>query len=153
MGNIHAEGDEMRGRLICALSAVAVLMLSGCFKTANANNDQPIAAASGLTLKILEPRSGAAVTTPFLLKVESNVPLGRVATGEHHIHIWFDDNSSDYSMIQGDSDMIVSAPPGHHVMHVSLVEPNHKPTGVQTSVTLDITLGVQPSPSDDDGSY
>ena len=52
---------------------------------------------------MVEPASGAKVATPFQVRVDSSVPLGPSESGQHHVHIWFDDNDDDYLVVEADT--------------------------------------------------
>jgi hypothetical protein len=141
----------MSHRVLRILAVVALVALGGC-----ATKDTPNTTASnvaGLTLSVVEPKDGQTVHLPFQIKVKSNEKLGRAATGVYHIHIWFDNNPADYNMIESDTGEITSATAGPHTLHVSLNYANHDPTGVETSVDINIANGPgAASPTDDDDS-
>jgi hypothetical protein len=102
------------------------------------------------TLAVSEPGSTEAVSVPFTVKVTTNVPLGTPASGDHHVHVYFDDNVNQYTVMTSDTIQITSAPAGVHVLHLSLRNPNHSAAGVETSIQVTIGSGgspASPSPS------
>ncbi|NUT18826.1 MAG: hypothetical protein HOV77_06550 [Hamadaea sp.] len=116
--------------------------------------------AGTMSLSVREPAADATVTVPFAVAFDSSVPLGDEASGLHHVHLYFDDNSNDYLIVESTSVQVTNAPPGRHVMHLSLRNANHSAAGVETQVTL-IVSGTpgpsspapQPSASSDGGGY
>ena len=100
-----------------------------------------------LSVIVVEPASGATVSTPFTVKVDSSVPLGPSESGQHHVHIWFDDNESDYLIVESNTTQITDAPSGQHTMHVSLRNANHSPAGAEATTPITIGSGGGPVPS------
>lgn len=122
---------------VVALPLVAsVLVACGTTSPGGASND-----AGGVSVAITEPASGASVTAPFTVTLTSGVPLGDENTGLHHVHLYFDDNSSDYLVVRATTVQVTKAPPGAHTMHLSLRNANHSPAGAETEVPLTIAAG------------
>jgi hypothetical protein len=104
--------------------------------------------SGGPTLSITEPANGASVTVPFMVKVTSSEQLGTTESGKHHVHLYFDDNQNDYTVVESDTAKITNAPTGRHVLHVSLRNANHSAAGAEAQVELTIGgAGGQTSPS------
>ncbi|MGS2617873.1 hypothetical protein ACVCAH_25615 [Micromonospora sp. LZ34] len=128
-------------RLKIATFAALLATLTACTGTNNAAEGD----GSELSVVVVEPASGATVSTPFTVKVDSNVPLGPTESGQHHVHIWFDDNESDYLVVESDTTQIIEALSGQHTMHVSLRNANHSPAGAEATTTITIgTVGDPP---------
>jgi hypothetical protein len=118
--------------------------------------------AAKATLAVSEPGSTEAVSVPFTVKISTNVPLGTPASGDHHVHVYFDDNVNQYTVMTSNTVQITSAPAGVHVMHLSLRNANHSAAGVETSIQVTIGNGgsaaspkpsPSPSPSATDDPY
>ncbi|PWU56108.1 hypothetical protein DLJ47_07655 [Micromonospora sp. S4605] len=118
-----------------AACAALLATLTACTGTNAATEGD----GGGPSVIVVEPASGATVPTPFTVKIDSNVPLGPSESGQHHVHIWFDDNESDYLIVESDTVQITAAPAGQHTMHVSLRNANHSPAGAEA--TTPITVG------------
>ena len=142
----------MRKLVPCAL--VGVLLLAGC-------NSQPSGPATGtgnngLSVSIVEPVRGALVQLPFQVKFTSSEELGTMSSGKHHVHVWFDDDTANYIMIESDSGKIEKAPAGSHTMHVSLRKADHSPAGAEAELMVTVAGGAPgtgiPAPSPTSGS-
>jgi hypothetical protein len=118
-------------------------MLAACTGTNGATS----ADNGKLSVVVVEPASGARVSTPFTVKIDSSVPLGPSESGRHHVHIWFDDNESDYLIVESDTTQVTKAPAGQHTMHVSLRNANHSPAGAEASTPVTVGSGGGPTSS------
>lgn len=108
------------------------LVLAGCGSGTTAGG------TTDATLSVVEPASGATVSAPFTVKVNSSVPLGASETGLHHIHIWFDGNEAQYEISYSDTAQVTSAPAGAHTMTISLRNANHSDAGPRVDVPITI---------------
>ena len=128
-----------------AIGVAMLATLAACTGTNGATGGD----SGKLSVIVVEPTSGATVSTPFTVKVDSSVPLGPSESGQHHVHIWFDDNESDYLIVESTTTQITDAPSGQHTMHVSLRNANHSPAGAEatTPITIGSGGGTVPSPS------
>jgi hypothetical protein len=127
-------------RASSARLAVGVLSVSLAIVTTACSNGT--SAASGKpTLQIVSPAGGASVTEPFVLKVSSSVPLGAPSTGDHHVHLCFDGASCDteYKLVYGNSFTVNGLSKGKHTIEASLRNADHSDTGVNTTITVDVT--------------
>jgi hypothetical protein len=143
---------------VAALSIVAAMTLTACGSDADTATPAGGGGNGAMSVKILEPASGASVALPMNVKVESSVKLDKTETGEHHVHVYFDNNEDDYLIMEATSGQITDTPkvtPGQHVMHVSLRNADHSPAGVETQIPVTVTGGGggAPTPADteDDG--
>ncbi|HEY8474549.1 MAG TPA: hypothetical protein VIL37_18185 [Natronosporangium sp.] len=92
-----------------------------------------------MSVAVTSPVSGEVVTVPFEARFEATVPLGTSEAGLHHLHVWFGDDPNAYQVVEADAVEITIAPVGEHTMYVSLRNPDHSSTGVETSVPIVIT--------------
>jgi hypothetical protein len=129
-------------RLAPGAAAVLMAMLTAC-----GGSESSAAGGGDLSLRNVEPVSGATVAVPFTVRVESSAPLGPSESGKHHVHIWFDDNESDYVIVESDVVQITDAPAGQHTMHISLRNANHSPAGKEVTTPLTIGGGAPASPA------
>lgn len=126
-----------------AIGVAMLATLAACTGTNGATGGD----SGKLSVIVVEPTSGATVSTPFTVKVDSSVPLGPSESGQHHVHIWFDDNESDYLIVESTTTQITDAPSGQHTMHVSLRNANHSPAGAEATTPITIGSGGGPVPS------
>lgn len=137
---------KIAGTTLTALLAAA--LLTACNSgTGNSGDGGDAGAPGNMTMNITAPAAGTPVTVPFTVTVDSSVPLGPMPSGQHHIHVWFDDNENDYVMIEASSGQVTKAPAGEHVLHVSLRNPNHSPAGVEKELKVMVTGGGAPGPT------
>jgi hypothetical protein len=137
--------------------ASAVLMLAGTALAGCANGDT--GSAGDPEVSIEQPAAGATVTAPFTVTVKTSSPLGSESSGNNHVHVYFDDKRNDYVIGETEQVTIPQAPPGTHLLHVSLRHANHSPVGpeAQVSVTVSGAGGTTggpsaPAPADDDST-
>lgn len=136
---------SLKSRTLRGLVAVAVLAVAAC------GAEQ---AGAAPTLSIASPAEGAALTLPFTVQLESNVPLAAPETGEHHVHVYFDGDDSEYVLAYGNSvevtELPTDLPPGPHVLNASLRHADHSAAGVEAEV--DVVLGTGGTPADSGSS-
>jgi len=128
VGNNTAMGKRVPLLAACAL----LLALGACDSTGGAP-------AGDDTLSILEPSSGATVSTPFTVRVKTSDALGTTETGNHHIYIWFDGNEAKHQISYSDTARVTDLPDGAHKMTVSLRNADHTDAGAR--VEIPITVG------------
>ncbi|HYX80281.1 MAG TPA: hypothetical protein VE976_06700 [Actinomycetota bacterium] len=121
------------GAVVLALAVVA----TACNKSSSASS------GGGMTLSIVSPKDGASVAEPFVVKVDSSVPLGAPSTGDHHVHLCFDGASCDteYKLVYGNSFTVNGLSNGQHTIEASLRNADHSDTGVSDSITVTVTGG------------
>lgn len=118
-----------------ALAAIATVALSGaCSAGGDDSSGKP-------TLTISEPAAGTSVTVPFTVRFASSEKLGATSTGLHHVHLYFDDHSDQYLIVESDSVQVTDAPAGQHVLHLSLRNANHSPAGAETQMAITVSGG------------
>src|SRR5262245_38706554 len=102
----------MRTFSVRLLAVAAVLLLGGATGACSAASGSTGGSGDGgsggggsggggsgeATLSVADPASGANVSLPFTVKVNSSVPLGTTDTGLHHVHIWFDGHEDQYKI-------------------------------------------------------
>jgi len=132
----------MRHGLAAVLALLAVTAPAAC--------TQEVKPSARATLAVSEPGSTAAVSVPFTVKISTNVRLGTPASGDQHVHVYFDDNVNQYTVMTSDTAQLTNAPAGVHVLHLSLRNANHSAVGVETSIQVTIGSGgsvASPKPS------
>jgi hypothetical protein len=88
---------------------------------------------------------------PFTVELDSSVPLGPTESGEHHAHVFFDGDDSEYLVVESDSVEITDLPEGEHVVNASLRNADHSPAGVETQTTVVVGEGGSGGTEADDG--
>jgi hypothetical protein len=141
-------------RLLAPL-AVVTLLIAGCSDSGSNSGSGGTSGGSGdLKIAITEPAEGATVSTPFTLKLSSGSPLGPSASGKHHVHVFFDDNESEYIIGESDQIQIDRAPTGTHMLKVSLRNANHSAAGSEASITVTIGgAGASPAATPSSSGY
>ena len=120
-----------------------LLILAAC-------NPGSSAGAGDLTIKVTSPADGAEVTTPFMVQIESNVPMGPPESGNHHAHLYFDTDisSSDYDLVYANSAQVTRPlSPGKHTIIASLRNPDHSDAGPSQTFTVTVTGAGSAPPS------
>jgi hypothetical protein len=125
--------------------AVGALILAGC---GGGSSDS---GGDGPSVTIEEPSDGDELTAPFTVVVDSSEDLGPTDSGNHHVHLYFDDNDSAYAVIESgngeeyevaaDSPALDGIEPGEHTLHVSLRNADHSAAGAEDEVTVTIGDG------------
>jgi hypothetical protein len=140
----NTSNHEVSGRSLRVVAAVVAVVaaLAACGQDAGSGGTGT--GDSGMSVSIVEPASGASVSVPFTVKVQSSVPLGTTDSGKHHVHVWFDDNSSDYMVVESDSVQVTNLSAGSHVVHVSLRNANHSAAGAENQSTVMVGGGGAP---------
>src|SRR5262245_40125084 len=96
-----------RLRMSVVLGAVLLLGATACGESADAGSGGSGSGAGGsggdskMNVKVVEPADGATLDGPFKLKVDSSVKLAPMETGEHHLHLYFDGDDSNYELVLG----------------------------------------------------
>jgi hypothetical protein len=118
--------------VIVALAGI----LTGC-----GSADAGTSGGDEMTLAIAAPGDGEQVDVPFVVELDSSVPLGPTESGEHHVHVFFDGDDSEYMVVESDSVEITDLPEGEHVINASLRNADHSPAGVETQTTVVVGEG------------
>jgi hypothetical protein len=138
------------GRRALAGGAVAVLtagLLAGCGDQSSAGSSS---GSDSPSVSITSPSDGDTVGSDFMVKWDSNVSLGDPDTGKHHIHIFVDGATSDYTVVGGDSFQVTGLSPGEHTVDVTLQHADHSSAGADDQVDVTVSgSGGSHSPSDD----
>jgi len=139
-------------RRALAGGAVAVLaggMLAGC---GNQSSSGSSSGSDSPTLSITSPKEVDTVGSSFMVKWDSNQSLGEPDTGKDHVHIFVDGNSSDYTVVGGDSFEVTGLSPGQHTVDVTLQHADHSSAGADDQVDVTVSGSGTSSPSDDSSS-
>lgn len=142
------------GKALLGAIAAVTLLAVGC-------GDSAAGSGGSASVAIDEPSDGASVEVPFTIELSSGVDLGAPETGNHHVHIFFDDNSDDYEVVNGTRFVVRDlADGGEHTIHASLRKADHSEAGAEDSITVTVTGGTggggggtEGEDSDDDGGY
>jgi hypothetical protein len=118
------------------------LVAAGCSKKATPSSGGS-GGSGGSAFSIAAPATGASVSEPFAVKVNSSAPLGDPSTGDDHVHLCFDgaDCSVDYKIMYSDSFQITDLPSGQHTITASLRNADHSPVGPTATITVTVTGG------------
>ena len=142
------------GRRVFAGGAVAVLaagLLAGCGDQSSSGGSS--SGSDSPSVSITSPKEGDTVGTDFMVKWDSNVSLGDPDTGKHHIHIFVDGATSDYTVVGGSEYEVKGLSPGKHTVDVTLQNADHSPAGAEDQVDVTVSgSGGTSSPSDDSSS-
>ena len=138
------------GRRLSAGGAVAVLaagLLAGCGDQSSSGGSS--SGSDSPSVSITSPKEGDTVGSDFMVKWDSNVSLGDPDTGKHHIHIFVDGATSDYTVVGGSEYEVKGLSPGKHTVDVTLQNADHSPTGAEDEVDVNVSGSGGSSPSDD----
>jgi len=150
-----------RVRMLTVLGAIVLVAATGCGGgTADAGSSGGgDSGSSGDKVTIKEPTDGASIDIPFTLNLDSSVTLGTTESGEHHVHLFFDGNDSNYEVVESNSmEISDSSPalkglkPGKHELDISLRNADHSAAGFDTSIMVTVNGtggGGQDQPTDD----
>lgn len=131
--------------------AVAVI---GFLAAACGGDDDGATTASGeggVTLSITAPGDGEEVSLPFTVEFDSSEELGPTDDGVHHVHIYWDGDDTEYTVVEADSVEVTEAPEGEHTLNASLRNADHSPAGVETEIMLTVGSGGDADTGDDGG--
>jgi hypothetical protein len=141
------------GAAVATLLAPVVLVACGNNETSTGGG------GDSSKLSVVEPAKDAKVSLPFTVKVKSADPLGPTDSGKHHVHVWLDNDSENYLVVESDTATVspgmkatltgkpLPLTPGKHIVHVSLRNANHSAAGADTEVPIDLGGGTGPAPS------
>ncbi|MGH8828257.1 MAG: hypothetical protein ACRDVZ_11835 [Jiangellaceae bacterium] len=136
-------------------SRIAPALVVGALALASCGGDDATTGtgtgSNGMTLTITSPDDGAEVDVPFTLEVDSSEPLGPTESGEHHVHVFFDGDDSEYMVVESDSVEITDLSDGEHVVNASLRNADHSAAGVETEIS--VVVGEGGSGTTDNGGY
>lgn len=140
-------------RLLIAPALVVVLALAGCGADGSGNGDDggddtAGTSGDGMTLEITAPSDGDEVQVPFTVEFESSEDLGPTEDGVHHVHLFFDGDDSEYTVVESDSVEVTDLPEGEHVVNASLRNADHSAAGVETEITVTVGAGSGAEPTD-----
>jgi hypothetical protein len=133
-------------RVVC-LALVAAVALPGLACSDN-GDDEGSTSAGEMTISVAEPADGAEVASPFDVQVDTSVPLGEPDTGRHHVHLYYDGNTSEgeYDLVYGPSFTVDRLDPGEHTIEAVIANADHSLTDARQEITVTVGDG------DGDGS-
>ena len=118
-----------------ALASVIAMVAAACSDAAGGN-------AGEQTIAIASPADGATVTIPFDVQLESSVPIGEPATGNHHAHLYFDTDTdaADYDIVYTNTWQVTrDLAPGEHTIIVALANPDHSLAGPTQEIHVTVS--------------
>jgi hypothetical protein len=133
-----------------AMAGITLLLLTGCGGD-DTSGATTATGENGMTLSVNAPEDGAEVSVPFTVELESSEELGPIDEGLHHVHLWWDGDESEFTLVEADSAEITDAPEGQHTLTASLHNADHTPAGVE--VEIDLAIGEGGESDNDDGLY
>jgi hypothetical protein len=157
MFNKKTQSSGRRHNRIRAAAAAAALLAPVVLAACGSNDES--AGGGGMSVSIAEPAKDASVSLPFSVKVDAGVPLGPTESGEHHVHLWFDDQANDYLVVESPTAQITNGmkatlsgkpmplSPGMHTIHVSLRNANHSAAGAETEIPIKVGTGAGAAPT------
>lgn len=119
---------------------LAVILVAAC----GGDDDGDAAATDGgndMSLSITAPDDGAEIDVPFTVEFDSSEELGPTDTGAHHVHLFWDGDDSEYTVVEADSFEVTEAPEGAHTLNASLRNADHSPAGVETEIAVNVGGG------------
>ncbi|MGP3918396.1 hypothetical protein [Nonomuraea sp. 10N515B] len=129
------------------LALAASMLLAGC-STAGATG-----ADGSPTVTITGPANNADVAGTFSLEFTTSVEIGPPESGKHHVHVFTDGHTDDYTVVTASPFQIAGLPPGEHTVGVTLQNADHSPAGASAELTVNVTGGGQaPSPTQSSGN-
>lgn len=134
------------GRIASITFVALALVAVGCSKKATPSSGG--SGSSGTSgFSIAAPATGASVSEPFTVKIDSSQPIGDPSTGDDHVHLCFDgaDCSVDYKIMYTDSMQVTDLSPGQHTIEASLRNADHSPAGPTATITVTVTGGAASS--------
>jgi hypothetical protein len=124
--------------IAAALGLALVAAACGSESKGDAGNG---AAAGGSDLAISAPEDGADVSLPFTLELDAAEPLGAPDTGDHHVHVFYDGDDSEYEVVTSDTFQVTDLSPGDHTITASLRNADHSPAGTDVTINVTVTGG------------
>lgn len=125
--------------------AILVAACSGGSSTAapsNGTSANGAVANADAPITITAPADGAQVSLPFQVQVASNEAIGTPETGDHHVHLYYDTDTSaaDYDIVYGTSWQVTRPlAPGAHTIIAALANPDHSLAGPTTTIHVTVT--------------
>jgi hypothetical protein len=95
----------------------------------------------GMTIEITAPENGGQVPATFTLEFESSEELGAPETGEHHVHVFYDGDESQYEVVGSTSFEVSGLSPGEHEITASLRNADHSAAGAEDTITVTLAPG------------
>jgi hypothetical protein len=158
-------GYGKRTLAAAAVLALAAALTAACAEEAEPDNgtvglgngepaEQPGAGADEVMLEIMGPLDGDVVSVPFDVVVGTDVELGPIEDGVHHLHIWFGDDPTDqtgFDLYEATQVQVENAPDGEQTMWVQIHTFDHQPASEPVSVSLTIQGGTAGGDAEESG--
>jgi hypothetical protein len=98
-------------------------------------------AGGGGGFGIAAPEDGAEVSSTFSLEISSDEELGAPDTGLHHVHVWYDGNANDYTVVESSTFEVNGLESGEHTITASLRNADHSEAGAEDEITVTVGGG------------
>lgn len=135
----------MRPKTLALLLSAIVLVTAAC-----GGGDDGGGSEGGGAVAIESPEAGAEVSVPFTLELSSSETIGPTDSGEHHFHVYFDDNEDDYEVVESLTFEVTSLDAGDHTIYVSLRNADHSAAGAEEEIEVTVAGGVGGTEKDED---
>lgn len=89
-------------------------------------------------LAITSPADGTTVRPSFTLTYDTSVELGPTDSGQHHVHVFVDGQTTEYAVVPTNRFRITNLEPGEHTVHATLQHADHSPAGAEDEITLTV---------------
>lgn len=146
-----------RGTRRLRIGAAVATLLTPVVLVACSNDSEGDAGGDGSSISITEPAKDAKVNLPLTVKVDAGVPLGPTESGQHHVHLWLDNDTENYLVVESDTATVspgmkatlsgkpLDLAPGKHIIHISLRNANHSAAGADTEMPIELGSGTGPA--------
>lgn len=142
------------GAAALALTATLALVAASCGDDSDDTSAEGPAGGSeeALTVNVDEPGDGDEVDVPFEVALDVGVPIGEPDTGRHHVHLYYDGNTSEgeYDVVY-EPTVTVDRPldDGEHTIEAVIANADHSLTDARTEVSVTVGDGADATPTDD----
>jgi hypothetical protein len=133
-------GEQRMSKLLVTPVLAVALLLAACGSDDD-GGETTTSGGDGMSLSITTPEDGAEVSAPFTVEFDSSEELGTTESGAHHVHIYWDGDDSEYTVVEADTVEVPDAPEGEHVLNASLRNADHSPAGVEAETSVNIGTG------------
>ncbi|MGP3955804.1 Ig-like domain-containing protein [Nonomuraea sp. 3N208] len=129
-------------KILIALATSA--LLAGCSMAGAAGAGAPSVTITG-------PANNADVAGTFSLEFTTSEEIGPPESGKHHVHVFTDGKTDDYTVVTASPFEIAGLPAGEHTVGVTLQNADHSPAGASAEITVNVTEGQPSQPTQNPG--
>lgn len=171
-GTAHMRRASSR---VAGVVAAGVLLLGACGgddeddatgddEPAGAEEGAPAAPEEAMTVGFASPGDGESVDAAgFEVAFDSSVPIGEPSSGDHHVHLFYDGDTSTgaYDMVFADTFTVDRLEEGEHTVEAVLANPDHTLTDTRAEITVQVggaggapdSGSDSPAPTEDEPGY